>query len=433
MNKKTFLFYFIPGLIVMGAIIALMFIGCGAATGELEVKLDNTIREKTILPAQSMEVTQYEITITGPDNIDPFIVTESTTVPGLYPGQYTVLVKGLNAAGTAIGEGSEVVDVAVGTVSSCTVIIEEYLTPDGSISGLLGWQPDIINNPVVTGYVKDSAGTQTDLTFTLDLPNCEATTSLSPMSVGFYTLVNQVYDDVVADDSLSCGFADVIRVVAGQDTPYNVNLTANQATGQIEIMFDNQIVDPLALTFDTAPGTFDVMNTETVTINLTDAEGTAHTTAWYVNGSQEAFDVDTFSIDGSTYTVGSTYRLDCIVFTTDGSRAGSASWEFTVIDLPPYLFNILWTPTAGIDYTIFVVDNSIGTNALEITDNSGDVEISDGQLSDGDYYFKIRGEDAAGIVEFEVYEETQTLSNATVYNLPNDYGTQVDFGSLMAY
>ena len=67
---------------------------------------------------------------------------------------------------------------------------------------------------------------------------------------------------------------------------------------------------------------------------------------WYINGNSVAI--------GASYTTPTdlapgVYRIDVTAFTTDGSRAGSATYTFKVLDLEPVDVTLVWDPNTEPD------------------------------------------------------------------------------------
>lgn len=317
--------------LVLTVTFLIVLFSCGApeGTGSLLLSVQNDIRSRSLLPSKSMDTDHYILTGTGPQTIPATVVGDLTIVSDLLPGEYTLLLVAENAANDPIGEGSCVVTVVIGTDTQASFTVEEYTTVPGSHSGVMDWTPDCITDPVITFDRKDFAGTVTPITPAVDPVACTATVSESDVPVGFYTLVCQVRDST----ELSGGFAEVLRVINDFETTWTVSLGVNEMTGGLSFLIDNQIANPLTITTDPAPGSVDVLVDTTQTFSVTDAEVPGFIATWYVNGEIQAIDQASYDYVANDHLEHS--RLDCVVFSADGLRAGSVSWSVNVIELPP--------------------------------------------------------------------------------------------------
>jgi hypothetical protein len=52
--------------------------------------------------------------------------------------------------------------------------------------------------------------------------------------------------------------------------------------------------------------------------------------------------------------VGSVYRLDCLGWNTNGTRAGAKSWNIVRLGTDPLQFTVRWIGTAGRSYQAFL-------------------------------------------------------------------------------
>lgn len=414
--------------LIIGALFA-----CNTAvddTGSIELSIDNNVA-KMIGPPISMEAVEYEITVTGPTP-SVTVVTESAVISGLMPGDYDITVVGKNAAGDAIGEGSALaVAVAIGNTVQVDISVTEYIAIKGSLSGIVEWEPDILADPDVTGYLKDSAGVQTDLTFLVSTVDCDAPMMQGDLDVGYYTMVNQLWDGA----DLSAGFAEIVRIVSNRETTYTKTLYANQCYGYMEILISADLNDPLVLDFDVPLEPLDLYAGESKTFSLTSVDEAGYTATWYLDGEQVAFDVDSYSVDSSVYLWDTTHRLDCLVFSADGSRANSAGWVFDVIEEQPELpvivtfdcsvaGNYLLDLYAIVDGETINIDGTgqavAGRNEITVTD-----------IVPGEYQIAAVGPSTGGFVYFDPDTGgTTTTAPTTTIVIPNFTFAEFYLGNL---
>ena len=126
------------------------------------------------------------------------------------------------------------------------------------------------------------------------------------------------------------GAVEVVRIVAGQTTSGTYTFTnVNMPGGTIVVNITPQLANPIPVSISAVGSTLTEGASATATASVGD--GTQNVTyVWYLNGVSQT--------TGSTYTFGSNlglgyYRLDVTAFTTDGTRAGSATASFQVVPM----------------------------------------------------------------------------------------------------
>jgi hypothetical protein len=236
---------------ILLALAAVLAVGCGISgrtTGSLELRFADFQGQRSIMPPISITVNEYVVSGTGPGSTSfgPVTVTGATSIDNLVPGPWVVNVVGRNASHTAIGAGSGTVTVVIGQSRPCAITVVEYDSPNGVYQLNLTYEPDIVENPVWSGTLKDAASVVTPQVFTADLVACTATSTTADLHPGWYANVVQLHDGTV----LSTGFAEAVRIVAGQTTTADVALHAVQGFGEIEIILTADFSDPLVLTPD---------------------------------------------------------------------------------------------------------------------------------------------------------------------------------------
>jgi hypothetical protein len=317
----------------LAALVAVLAVlaGCGGAPETGSVILDLSAAEgvrAAFLPAQIMIVTQYRVALAGPSTWGPNVVTGTTTIDKLLPGEYAISVSGLNVDGIEIASAAENATVTIGGQTSVAVVVQE-LAGTGDHSGTLHWQPDVLSAPIVSGKVKDSAGVSTDLVWIQDNVLCVGTTGQLDIPVGWYTVILQVYDDLVA-----CGgLASAMRIVKDVTTVWETTATVNTAVGGFELSFSADLGDPLVLNTDTPEGSVEVLATGSKTIALTSPD--TFTAVWYVNGAVALVDSPTFTLDGAGYDPSVYYQVSAVAFSADGKHANSMQWNVVITSTPP--------------------------------------------------------------------------------------------------
>ncbi len=130
---------------------------------------------------------------------------------------------------------------------------------------------------------------------------------------------------------------------------------------------------------------------------------------WFINGESKA--------TGSSYTtqpdllVG-LYRLDVVAFTADGSRAGSATHSFRILDIAPVEVTLEWDPNTEEDlsgYKMYWGYASIDYTFSTDVGNQNTYTVT-GLIPGMTYYFAVTAYNTEG---FE-----SDYSNEVVYTVP---------------
>ncbi|KKL76794.1 hypothetical protein LCGC14_2041320, partial [marine sediment metagenome] len=199
---------------------------------------------------------------------------------------------------------------------------------------------EIIDASISAELVPET-GSSIPLTFNIDPPGT-ATYTGSDIPTGYYTLVVQLIDSGV----LTMGAVEVVRVVDGQTTSGTFEFyDINQLEGSIQVNITPVMNDPIAVTMSGQIAEFGAGGFMTVEASVPPETGNV-TYVWYINGNALA--------TGASYTTPSdlfvgVYRLDVVAFTADGSRAGSATHTFRVLNLAPVDVTLEWDPNTEPD------------------------------------------------------------------------------------
>ena len=145
---------------------------------------------------------------------------------------------------------------------------------------------------------------------------------------------------------LAMGAVEMVRIVKDQITSGQFEFyETNGPGGNITISITPELNDPLAVTMGGQVAEIYLGETMTVTASVPPEVGNV-VYAWYINGESRA--------TGPSYTLGSDlavgiYRLDVTAFTADGSRAGSATYTFQVLENLVTQATLIWDPNTEPD------------------------------------------------------------------------------------
>ena len=352
MNKYTRIA--LNGLLIAFAIIlGLSGCGIGEPTGELMVVIQNNVRSRNIAPAITMEIDHYQLVVeldSTSEVVYDNIVSGSTLIEGLQPSIYNITVTGLNADPTAIAIGTDQVTIEVGVGATADVTVQEF-TGDGFTDFTARWQPDILYDVIVdSALTSATTDVTTDISGDWDVftdsaginPRPGDTTSSTvtgwlgeadwdaTLAAGFYVLELRLFDGAI----LSTGIVELVRIVQDQTTVDGgaLDLTANAASGELQVNITPSIWEDLELTTDLPEGDQDLYDGDPNPV-ITMATADSSTATWeiYENGVSKHVAVSdevVYEFDASQYAADSAVNLSAIAINADGTKAGDLQWSF---------------------------------------------------------------------------------------------------------
>ncbi len=305
-------------------------------SGSLIISI-NSDGSKALVPDLDMNPAGYTISGNGPNgsSFSESTATSPLVIPGLDFGDWTVTVDALNAAGTIIGRGQGAATVRVGQTQALNITVTP-LDGYGTLDLTVLWTPADTENPSVEAQLVPPSGSIIDLIFSITAPGT-ATYSNSTIPTGYYTLVLQLKDSGL----LVMGAVDMVRIVKDQITSGQFEFyEINGPGGNITINITPELNDPITVTMGGQVAEIYLGETMTITASVPPEVGNV-VYAWYINGESRA--------TGPSYTLGSDltvgiYRLDVTAFTADGSRAGSATHTFNVLESLLTQATLIWDP-----------------------------------------------------------------------------------------
>jgi len=321
------LFRVFSGLAVL--LLVFGFMGCDLAAyplgvGSLRVSIgaDNP-GIRSLLPGISMEPAEYLIQGAGPEgeSFQAGSFGEDTDVNGLAVGDWVITVSALNVEGFPIGHGEKSVVVKSRTRTDLTIEINP-VSGTGSLSLQVVWPVEKVENPRIAAALTNPRGESMSLDFSVGTG--EASFSGAGIVTGYYTLSTQLLDG----DSVLGGVVDTIRIVADTSTEGTYTFTdINSPTGDLDIAVVIDMEEPLAVELTGVVPVLSLGSTMSAVASVSNGGTSGLTYSWYLNG--ESFGTGTTLSLGSALRRGH-YRLDVVVFTSDGRRSGSATHSFTV-------------------------------------------------------------------------------------------------------
>jgi hypothetical protein len=312
-------------LILLAAIPFLFSAACSMLPikGSLTVSFAD-IAAKTLTPSISLDAAYYTIHGEGPygSSFDETTSSSPLVMDFLEVGAWTITVDAYNSSDVLIATGSDSVNVVAGQTTTMSI---ELLPPDGTGSFFVDvyWDHTVVADPTISTELTPSSGTAISVPSTA-AGDGHATVSDPDVPTGYYVMSLQL----LQDGYVLSGAVEAVKILDGQETSGSYTFDSlNMPTGSVDLDVTTDTQDPLTITISGAVSTLVYGETMSVTADAGDVTDVSYT--WYVNGVSQA--------TGASYTTDSSlapgsYRLDVIGFTSDGSRAGSASHSFTVTE-----------------------------------------------------------------------------------------------------
>lgn len=294
----------------------------GREKGVLSISLENAL-ERSLTPDESMEPVRYQVHGEGPDgaSFDESVTSETIIVEGLVFGEWTITVTGYNESESAVGSGSDTVNIDTNEETTITVPIDP-LSGTGTLSLDVQWTDGDLQTPGVVASLLSVGGDTRELIFTID--GSSATFSASDVTVGYHTLSLELQDN----GALAIGAVEIVRIVSDITTSGSFIFDElNQPGGSVDFIIENNLNTDLIVTISGYQAEVEENVILPLTADLTE-EGVAVTYIWYVNGSSVA--------TGSAYDFFSDqagiYRIDVTAISADGKRGGSQTVQIKVTE-----------------------------------------------------------------------------------------------------
>ena len=348
-NKKTY-------QVISFSIFILFLLSCRNPLSNLMIDLEEdgskeggslainilSVTAKGLIPDLDMTPASYALLGNGPNgsNFNESTAASSVVIPDLDFGDWTITVDALNADSIIIGRGQDSVAVHAGQITTLNIAVTP-LDGYGTLDLTLLWTPEDTENPSIEARMIPAAGSTIDLSFTITSPGTATYTS-STIPTGYYTLVLKLLDNNI----LVLGAVEMVRIIKDQTTSGQFEFyEINDPGGQISINITPELNDPIEVTMSGQVEEIYFGELMTVTAAVPPEVGNV-VYAWYINGESKT--------TGLSYTLGSDlavgiYRLDVTAFTADGSRAGSATYIFRVLEGLLTRATLIWDPNTEPD------------------------------------------------------------------------------------
>nr|WP_319472846.1 Ig-like domain-containing protein [uncultured Sphaerochaeta sp.] len=329
------------GVGIIGLLLVLIVTGCdigmtdldtkNVGTLSLQVKQGGDFVEKTLLPSISMDIVEWSITGSGPDQRtygpQTFALDASITIPDLYKGTWNITVEGLNASGDVIGRGSKSLVITAAQTTNGTITVVP-LSGNGTLELSVSWPTSLFDNDEFEVTLTDKDGVAHVLSPTLDYSNGTGSYS-GTWAAGYYDLNVQLLDGTTA----VWGTYESVRVVEGQATEGTLILTEEMLNisnnGALNLDIVNDMQNPFLVSLSGVSNELTAGTSMQVSSSV-DPSSETYSYVWFLNGvmiPDETLSTITF---GDTLAIGH-YNLALRV--SDGTVISSTVHYFSVV--PP--------------------------------------------------------------------------------------------------
>lgn len=235
-------------------------------TGSVALRFDTATRA-FINTTQDMNITDYVVTLTTPDNTVAYTenvsVTEAdasfTFGPYMF-GDYRVDVAGKNVAGEVIFDNKNVYNITVKTGLTVTkTIVVTPVVGTGALTVEVLWDTTIVDNGTVEGTLTSFIGQPLSLAFSAPVSaggtTLKSTLNADQIDTGYAVMSLKLMHNGV---SYARGTTDLVRIannsLSGVAT-YDWTGVVNNGGGSFELGIQADLQDPLTVEFAAAPAT----------------------------------------------------------------------------------------------------------------------------------------------------------------------------------
>lgn len=280
-----------------------------------------------LLPDVDLEIEEYVISGTGPNGASFQATTGNDTYTSgpLVFGQWTIGVSAKNIAGIIIATGTITAQVNSGMTNVISLEVRP-VEGIGTLALTVSWDPADVQTPSIVAKLIPASGSVMDLAFIVGPGS--ASFSGNNIPTGYYTLSVKLQDNNI--DVM--GAVEIVRIMNNATTNGSYAFTTvNQPGGSVQVDIDVNMNEPLTVGMSGVGDT--LIRGNSITAQASAAASIPAVSgnlvyAWYLNGNAK-YTGESYAF-GSDLAAGS-YRLDVVITTADGSRAGSASHVFQVV------------------------------------------------------------------------------------------------------
>lgn len=326
------------GRFVLCALV-LAAIGCGSyegrTMGTLSISVNDAVQEGrlfSVLPDDSLLADHYAIHGVGTSgqadgasfDLDISAAGGAADID-LLPGAWslTAVVWNDDTPSIAVGSGAASTTIVIGVPASIVINCLPY-DGSGTLNMHATWVPDVIASPSVE--VEMVGWDSVSHTIPMTLASSVEANGTASLDDGWYVSFFRILDNGV----LNAGIVRSVRMLANSTTHWSEYLTVNQLEGQVTLDPEWFPGLPLNLTTNPVEGEVNIYDGQTKTLAVTGADndgGTSLVYAWYRNAAPIAIGTaSSIVLDAADYEVGSMTYISCVVWQSNGQRAGDAQW-----------------------------------------------------------------------------------------------------------
>jgi len=301
------------------------------SAGSLTITINDGI-SRNILPDLDMDPSYYLVEGSGPNGASFSENTNlSITREDLPVGEWTISVSAFNDSDTAIGSGSATATVSNHSSVEVNVVVTPY-SGVGTLDLTVSWVDGVLDDPGISATLKLSDSTTRDLDF--DMDGSEATFSASDIPAGFHTLIIKLVNGSIMEEIT--GAVELVRIAQGAITSGSISFDElNIASGNIEVGITPEIGEVMDVSIlganDSKPENEILFLTNDIVVRDRgdDDYDENFTCIWYLNGEPKSY--YPYLLLRSYNDIGK-YRIDLLVFSADGKKAGNATEYIEIVE-----------------------------------------------------------------------------------------------------
>ena len=262
-------------------------------TGELTLRITDVAAVKNLLaPAFDMNAESLYIEGIGPfdESFSETISIDTTqfSQTELVTGTWDISVSALNGASQIVGSGAAQATIIENQSVSVTINVRPVIGV-GTLDITVSWPALTLDNPTVVGTLTSAEdSSETPIAFSVDAGTGLSANFTNSVPTGYYHLFIQLDDT----QGRTWQHYVAVRIIADKTTAGTIPLHLNQTTGDLEIIIDVDLENPVDITITDVPPSVTFGASFTASLLLNPADTGSYVYKWYLNGVEAAGEIN---------------------------------------------------------------------------------------------------------------------------------------------
>ncbi len=289
----------------------------------VDESLRSTTREVISPEGESLSITGYIVTGSGPNSSSFSITTNSTQIEvnSLVIGTWNITVKGVNQQGTTIATGSKTHHLT--TRANVVEINLNQFSGEGYVDIGFNWEETSFSDMGLILKLKAQGEVEQDVSSAIDFNNSTGTARYyTCLPTGSYDLIF----NLLGDGEVISGGVVVLRVLDGKTSSKEISLIIDKESPEATaFVIKNSVSEPVRGTIEGMSSLVLPNTNVTANFNHTGGGGTGTLTySWFLDGVK--LSSSTPSVTFKTFS--GNHRLDVIAQTPNLGSVGGVSFPF---------------------------------------------------------------------------------------------------------